>query len=285
MRLSPVLVATLAIAAPLGGCESANAQITDSLSQALTVNSYSVLTAKPEVIAPSTMPTIAQTPKTKPNQIKQPSPTSDQTESRVLVSEVLIKSQTGLISPELENQIYRVIRTQAGRITTRSQLQEDINAIFATGFFAKVQATPEDTPLGVRVSFVVQPNPVLTKVQIQANSGTNVSSVLPAETVNKIFSPQYGKIINLRELQDNIKQLTKQYQEKGYVLANVIGAPQVSKSGVITLQVAEGVVKNIQVRFRNKDGQDTDDKGKPIRGRTQDYIIIFIGSTSSISDD
>jgi outer membrane protein insertion porin family len=322
MRLSPILVATVTIAAPLGGCESANAQMTDSLNKVLTANSYSVLTIKPEVIVPtSRMPKIAQTPQKKPNPTKQPSrtpnillpdtqqqipsstsdpnpskenfnppvakplfPTTrgnsrqpssvpETNESRVLVSEVLVKSQTGQISPELENQIYRVIRTQPGRITTRSQLQEDINAIFATGFFSNVQATPEDTPLGVRVSFVVQPNPVLTKVQIQANSGTNVPSVLPPEAVNKIFSPQYGKILNLRELQDNIKQLSKQYQEKGYVLANVIGAPQVSESGVVTLQVAEGVVENIKVRFRNKDGQDTDDKGKPIRGQTQDYIV------------
>ncbi|WYL93211.1 MAG: BamA/TamA family outer membrane protein [Gloeotrichia echinulata IR180] len=199
--------------------------------------------------------------------------TSDTAEPRVLVSEVAVKSETGQLSRELEDQVYKVIRTQAGRTTTRSQLQEDINAIFGTGFFSNVQAQPEDTPLGVRVSFVVQPNPTLTKVQIQANPGTSVASVLPANTADEIFREQYGKILNLRDLQESIKKLTKQYQDKGYVLANVIGSPQVSETGVVTLQVAEGVVEDIRIRFRNKDGQETDDKGKPIRGRTQEYII------------
>ncbi|MEH1911974.1 MAG: BamA/TamA family outer membrane protein [Nostoc sp.] len=203
----------------------------------------------------------------------QPNTAPEANDPRVLVSEVVVRSQAGQLSPELEDQVYKVIRTQPGRTTTRSQLQEDINAIFGTGFFSNVQAAPEDTPLGVRVSFVVQPNPVLTKVQVQANPGTGVASVLPPNTVDEVFRQQYGKILNLRDLQEAIKQLNKRYQDQGYVLANVIGAPQVSENGVVTLQIAEGVVENIRVRFRNKDGQETDEKGQPIRGRTQDYII------------
>ncbi|MCC5621185.1 BamA/TamA family outer membrane protein [Nostoc sp. CHAB 5715] len=203
----------------------------------------------------------------------QPNTAPEANDPRVLVSEVVIRSQTGQLPPGLEDQVYRVIRTQPGRTTTRSQLQEDINAIFGTGFFSNVQASPEDTPLGVRVSFVVQPNPVLSKVEVQANPGTGVASVLPANTVDEVFREQYGKILNLRDLQEGIKQLNKRYQDQGYVLANVIGAPQVSENGVVTLQVAEGVVENIRVRFRNKEGQETDEKGQPIRGRTQDYII------------
>ncbi|WP_353932894.1 BamA/TamA family outer membrane protein [Okeanomitos corallinicola TIOX110] len=198
---------------------------------------------------------------------------TENTEPRVLVSEVAVTSPTGAISPELENQVYRAIRTQPGQTTTRSQLQEDINAIFATGFFSNVRAVPEDTPLGVRVSFIVNPNPVLSKVEVEANPGTDINSVLPVNTVNSIFSEQYGKILNLRDLQEGIKQLTKAYQDQGYVLANVIAAPRVAENGVVTLQVAEGVVENVKVRFRNKDGEEVDDQGNAIKGRTKEYII------------
>ncbi|WP_322745453.1 BamA/TamA family outer membrane protein [Plectonema radiosum] len=198
-------------------------------------------------------------------------PTADET--RVLVSEVLVRSETGQLPQTLQDQVYRVIRTQPGRTTTRSQLQEDINAIFGTGFFSNVQVAPEDTPLGVRVSFVVQPNPVLQRVQIDANPGAKVPSVLPEKTVDEIFSKQYGQILNLRELQEGIKLLVKQYQDQGYVLANVIGAPQVSPDGVVTLQVAEGLVEDIRVQFRNKDGEVTNEDGKPVKGRTQPYIV------------
>ncbi|PMB53670.1 outer membrane protein assembly factor [Fischerella thermalis CCMEE 5201] len=195
-------------------------------------------------------------------------------EPRVLVSEVVIRTETGQPLPaEQENQVYGVIRTQPGRTTTRSQLQEDINSVFATGFFSNVQAVPEDTPLGVRVTFLVQLNPTLSQVRIDANPGTNVPSVLPPNTVNQIFSNQYGRILNLRELQEGIKQLLKVYQDQGYVLAQVVGSPQVSPDGVVTLTVAEGVVEDISVQYRNKEGQETDKDGKPIRGRTQPYIV------------
>jgi outer membrane protein insertion porin family len=203
----------------------------------------------------------------------QPTAAPSADETRVLVSEVLVRSETGQLPQVLQEQVYRVIRTQPGRTTTRSQLQEDINAIFGTGFFSNVQVAPEDTPLGVRVSFVVQPNPVLQKVQIDANPGANVPSVLPDKAVDEIFSKQYGQILNLRELQEGIKQLVKQYQDQGYVLANVIGAPQVSPNGVVTLQVAEGLVEDIRVQFRNKDGEATNEDGKPVKGRTQPYIV------------
>uniref|UniRef100_A0ACD5GVK0 POTRA domain-containing protein n=1 Tax=Desertifilum tharense IPPAS B-1220 TaxID=1781255 RepID=A0ACD5GVK0_9CYAN len=122
----------------------------------------------------------------------------------------------------MQNEVYRVISTQPGRTTTRTQLQEDINAIFATGFFANVRAIPEDTPLGVRITFDVQPNPVLQAVRIEANPGTDVPSVLPAEVIDEIFRPQYGDILNFRDLQQSIQRLNQWYQEQGFVLAQVV---------------------------------------------------------------
>ena len=191
----------------------------------------------------------------------------------MLTAEVAVRSEQGELSPELQDQVYKVIRTQPGRTTTRSQLQEDINAIFSTGYFSNVRALPEDTPLGVRVSFIVQPNPILRNVQLQGNVGTNVQSVLPPSVVDQNFRSQYGTILNLNRLSEGIKGITKWYQDHGYVLAQVVGAPQVSPDGTVTLEVAEGVIEDIQVRFRTKEGEETDDKGRPIRGRTKKYII------------
>ncbi|MBD2605752.1 BamA/TamA family outer membrane protein [Scytonema hofmannii FACHB-248] len=278
MRLFPVLVAVVAIAVPLSECKNANGQTADSFKQTTKVfiprinqqsekDSDTTLGQK-NANAPAAIPVFPITPGN-----TQTNKAPEATEAPVLISEVAVRYQVGQILPELENQVYKVIRTQPGRTTTRSQLQEDINAIFATGFFSNVQVVPEDTPLGVKVSFVVQPNPVLTKVEVQANPGTGVPSLLSTNAVDEVFREQYGRILNLRDLQESIKLLTKRYQDQGYVLANVIGTPQVAENGVVTLQVAEGVVENIRVRFRNKEGQETNEKGQPVRGRTQEYII------------
>ncbi len=193
----------------------------------------------------------------------QPTPTPDTSEPRVLVAEVQVEGAT----PTLQNDVFQAIRTQPGQTTTRSQLQNDINAIFATGYFARVRAEPIDTPLGVRITFFVEPNPVLQAVKVSD------TKVLPPDVVENIFSPLYGQTLNLRQLQGGIQELNKWYQENGYVLAQVVDSPDVSPDGTVTLQVAEGVIEDIQVQFLSKDGEATDEEGNPIKGRTRPFII------------
>lgn len=200
---------------------------------------------------------------------QRPASPSEEEEPRVLIAELAVIGVEG----ELQDEVFRVISTQPGRTTTRTQLQEDINAIFATGFFSNVRAIPEDTPLGVRVTFEVEPNPVLRQVNIQANVGSNVPSVLEARVVDDIFSPQYGSILNFQQLQRGIEDLNQWYQDNGYVLAQVIEAPQVGADGIVTLVLAEGVIEDVQVRFLNEDGEDTDEDGEPIEGKTREFII------------
>jgi outer membrane protein insertion porin family len=185
----------------------------------------------------------------------------------VLVAEVLVKAPTGDLAPDLQNLVYSVVQTRAGRTTTRSQLQEDINAIFATGFFADVEAQPVDTDLGVQVNFIVQPNPVLTDVRLVGNE------VLPQTEADRIFADQKGKIINLLDFQNGILAINQWYQDNGYVLGQVVASPQVAEDGVVTLEVAEGVIESIEVRFFNDQGESVDEQGEPLRGYTHEYII------------
>ncbi|MGB5914870.1 MAG: BamA/TamA family outer membrane protein [Phormidesmis sp.] len=191
-------------------------------------------------------------------------------ETRVLVSEVDVVSsnETRPLTPELIDAVYGAVQTVPGRTTTRTQLQEDINSVFSTGFFSNVSANPEDTPLGVKVTFSVEPNPVLTRVEVRN------TQVLPPEVIDEIFAPQYGEVINLRDFQNSILDLNDWYQENGYVLAQVDTAPQNSlEDGVVTLVAAEGEIESIEVRFIDADGQTVDEDGEPIGGKTRDFIV------------
>lgn len=196
----------------------------------------------------------------------QPRPTPAPTgpaQPQVLVAEVVVSGVTG----DLQSEIYRVITTQPGRTTNRTQLQQDINAIFATGFFKNVRAVPEDTPLGVRVTFIVQANPVLRGVTIVGQQ------VLPQSIVDESFRDQYGKTLNLRRFEEGVKKINTWYQDNGFVLGQITEAPQVADDGTVTLQVAEGQIESIDVRFLNKEGEATDATGQPIGGNTRRYVI------------
>ncbi|MGL5870973.1 MAG: BamA/TamA family outer membrane protein [Xenococcaceae cyanobacterium] len=200
-----------------------------------------------------------------------PSPdtsTPSPSEPRVLVGEVLVDGA----DEELRNLVYETIGTRPGRTTTRSQLQEDVNAVYATGFFSNVQVTPEDTALGVRITFAVQPNPILNKVALETIP-EGQKSVLPPEIIDNTFKEQYGQILNLRDLQVGIKNLNKWYSDNGYDLAQVVGSPKVAEDGTVTLNVAEGVIENIQPRFFNEDQElIKNDKGEN-KGKTREFII------------
>ncbi|MGL5081083.1 MAG: BamA/TamA family outer membrane protein [Microcoleaceae cyanobacterium] len=185
-------------------------------------------------------------------------------EPQVLVAEVVV---AGVDDPKVEEQVYSAISTRPGLTTTRAQLQRDINAIFAIGLFRNVRAVPEDTPLGVRVTFEVEPNPPLQAVVVEGDEA------LPQEVIDAAFADQIGKAINLNQVEAAIEKINTWYQENGFVLAQVVAAPEVTPEGTVTLKVAEGVIESIRVRYLNRDGEPTDEEGKPIEGNTREFII------------
>ncbi|QIZ70269.1 CHAT domain-containing protein [Oxynema aestuarii] len=158
-------------------------------------------------------------------------------EPRVLVSEVVVEGADG----DLAQLVYDTIELKPQGITTRSGLQDDINAVFATGFFANVRAIPEDTPVGVRVTFIVEPNPILKTVRVEG------TQVLPQAVIEDIFAPQYGKIVNFKALEEHILRLNQWYQERGYALAQ-INFSELSPDGVVSLVAAEGVIETVRIR-------------------------------------
>jgi outer membrane protein insertion porin family len=217
------------------------------------------------ITAPATTPTNTET-NTEPTPPTTTTPTQPDTrenEPLVLVAEVVVEGVEG----ELKDQVYQVISTTPGKTTTRSQLQRDINAIFATGFFRNVQATPEDTALGVRVVFKVEANPPLKAVVVEGQT------VLPASIVEQAFTEEYGKPLNLRAFQQGVEKINRWYQENGYILGQVVGAPQIADDGTVTLRVAEGKLAEIRVRYLTKEGKDTHEDGNPVKGRTREFII------------
>jgi outer membrane protein insertion porin family len=215
-------------------------------------------------IKPSiTTPTQSQTPIT-------PSPAANQ--KQVLVSDIIIQNPKGQLDPELESKIRQVLTVKTGKPTTRTELEQNLNAIRALGAFSAVEIIPEDTAKGVKLSFLVTPYGILRQVQIRTLPA-NSSTVLTPADLNGIFQPQYGKQLNAVELQTAIKQLNQLYQKQGYNLAQVVDVEELGTDGKLTLVIAEGLIEDVQVRFLTKDGSLIDDKKKPITGLTRPFIV------------
>ncbi|MFM7086923.1 MAG: BamA/TamA family outer membrane protein [Cyanobium sp.] len=224
--------------------------------------------AEPTAPAPSDgAQTPAATPTTPALQPQSPP------EPRVLVSEVVIEGLEGprLDAAErerLERAVYGAMKVTPGSETTRSELRNDLAAIYATGWFADVRIDPVDSPLGVRLRVQVVPNPVLTSISLDPGNAK-----LPRQVVDDTFAGELGKTINSNTLQTRLQDLQKWYADQGYSLARISGPGRISPDGAVQLLIREGSVEAVEVQFLNKEGSATNDKGEPIRGKTKPWVI------------
>ncbi|MFM9087327.1 MAG: BamA/TamA family outer membrane protein, partial [Cyanobium sp.] len=74
-------------------------------------------------------------------------------------------------------------------------------------------------------------------------------------------------------LQSRMQELQKWYSEQGFSLSRVTGPRRVRPEGQVDLVVREGTVQDVEVQFVNKEGETTNDKGQPIRGKTQPWVV------------
>ena len=172
-------------------------------------------------------------------------------ENSVLISEIIIEGWEN--HPEgrkLELAAYDSMSIKPGSIVDNQILNKDLNAIYASGWFSGVKINSQDGPLGVRLIVNVVPNPILKKVELKPKN-----SVISNEYVDNIFNNFYGTTLNLKELQNKIEILGKRYESEGYSLARIKGPDRISEDGVVTLNISEGIISDIKLRFPGSDGE------------------------------
>ncbi len=189
-------------------------------------------------------------------------------EESVLISEIIIEGWEN--HPEgrkLELAAYDSMSIKPGSIVDNRILNQDLNAIYASGWFSGVKINSQDGPLGVRLIVNVVPNPILKKVELKP-----INSVISNEYLDDIFNNYYGTTLNLNELQNKIGLIKKRYEKEGYSLARIIGPDRISENGVVTLKVYEGIISDVKIRFPDSDGEFLID-GKLRKGKTKDWVI------------
>ncbi|MCP9783814.1 BamA/TamA family outer membrane protein [Cyanobium sp. WKJ7-Wakatipu] len=224
-------------------------------------------TQAPASQAPEPAQPIPQTPF--PTQAAPVAEPAAKAEPKVLIAEVAIEGlQDHPERERLELAAYAAMAATPGSRVTRNELQTDLSAIYASGWFTDVRIQPVDGPLGVRLVVVVVANPVLQQVKLDP-----ADLKLPEQVVKDTFAADYGKTLNLNTLQTRMQELQRWYADQGYSLARITGPSRVSPEGVVELLVRQGTVEGVEVQFLNKEGSATDDKGEPIRGKTKPWVV------------
>jgi outer membrane protein insertion porin family len=204
-----------------------------------------------EIPKTTPVPKIAETPKNTPTTKPQNS------DLAVITADVQIQGAT----PELQQIIRQVIKTQAGGETNQTQLQKDVKAILDTELFTTARVNTTNTPNGLNVVYQVQPV-IIRTLELSG------AKVLTSQVALEPFKNQLGKAINPTLLQESVAKINQWYKDNNYTLARVISIKP-NRQGVLNINVAEGLVGEIKFQFLNENGEAVDSKGKPIAGRTK----------------
>ncbi|MFM7450033.1 MAG: BamA/TamA family outer membrane protein [Leptolyngbyaceae cyanobacterium] len=192
---------------------------------------------------------------------KPASDTKNRSEVALTVTDIKV---TG-VEPELQETLLTIITTRPGGSVDTVQLNRDIAAILDTGLFDTATARMVPNPQGVTVVYAVTPMIVRSLRLVGAR-------VLTLDVANAVFKEQLDQPVRPSTFPSSVKQLNEWYAQNGYSLARVLTI-QPLREGVLVIEVAEGYIGDIKIQFLNDKGQLVDDKGNPIRGRTQIGLI------------
>lgn len=169
------------------------------------------------------------------------------------------------VTPELQEVIKGVIKTQQGGDTSQTQLKQDVAAISDTGLFAGATVNSRSDEQGLSVVYQVKP---LIVRSLQLSN----AKALSYQVAQKVFATQIGKPISPVAMKKAVEDINKWYAENNYSLARITSIKP-NRQGVLDVSVAEGLIENVKFRFVNDDNKTVNKKGRPIAGRTQTEFL------------
>jgi len=139
------------------------------------------------------------------------------------------------------DRILSVVRTKVGQPFDEKTVREDIQAIFDLGYFAdQVPPLIRQRPEGVAVTFRVVENPVIQRITFSGND--HVSS----DTLLALMDTSVGQVLNTSTFHQDVLKINSYYDKIGYggQLPSHVSALNISKDGVLSLSIREGLTVN-----------------------------------------
>jgi outer membrane protein assembly factor BamA len=142
------------------------------------------------------------------------------------------------------DRILAVVKAKVGDPFDPKVVQDDLQSIFALGYFAdQVPPLIDQRPDGIAITYRVIENPVITAIRFDGNA--HVTS----DTLTALMDTSVGAVFNTNTFHEDVLKINSYYDKIGYGgqlpthVADINIDPQ---SGVLTLKIQEGLtVRNI----------------------------------------
>ena len=130
---------------------------------------------------------------------------------RERVAQVLVTGNRRIES----DAIRRKIKTEPGSVYLAKSLSEDLKAVYAMGYFDDIRIEAENSPSGKIIIFRVKEKPTIRRISIEKNK------VYEEKDIREAMDIKTGSVLNIFQIQSNIKRIESLYREKNYHNVNV----------------------------------------------------------------
>jgi len=174
-------------------------------------------------------------------------PLSAQSQDQVIKA-IEIKGNDNLMS----NEIISVIETEVGDRFNSDQVRDDMQTIYDLGYFQDITVNFQNFEGGLKVIFNVVENPIIEGINIEG------IEVYDRAQVIEWLGVKSGSLLNVKKLNEGLENVTKKYQDDGYVVVNFADV-NISDKGILNIVLEVGHINDIKVEGNEK---------------TKDYVIL-----------
>ena len=133
-----------------------------------------------------------------------------------------------------------ILKIRAGDKVSLSDIKSELKELYSSGYFKEVQAELAKSSQDYSLIYHLSENPPFNQIDF---SGNQLFS--SKELQEKIPFPSQ-KVMNCRILQENLNQILRLYQNSGYSLAQFKNLEYDSLSGVLKVEIDEGIISKIE---------------------------------------
>ena len=129
------------------------------------------------------------------------------------------------------------LRVKEGDSYQRARVDDDVRNLYSTGYFYNIRVAEEVTGEGVKLTYVLQGNPLLTDIKFEGNkkySNRRLTKKLKSKT---------GEPLDEKKLFQDIQEIQKMYQKAGYQKVKIernLNIDENAGRGTVTFNIEEG---------------------------------------------
>ena len=180
-----------------------------------------------------------------------------------------------------EGVIRGAIRSRLGRPLSLEQIQSDLRAIFALGYFTDVQVDIQSAPQGKELIFIVVEKPSIKEVVITGNEKVKLDDIKEKVTL----APR--SILNLERIKENAEQIRKVYFSKGYYGVKVAHKIDYldTNEAVVTFQIEEGLKGDVRKIIIKGNERIKSSDLKKVMTTKEWNIFSFLTKSGTLDED